>query len=56
MEDTLIRHANLLFARSTSESDLENQILSTENYDKEYRFLKENTTKNQQDQVKHISS
>ena len=56
MADALIRHVNLLFASKSYEFDLKNKILSTENYDKEYRFLKENTTKNQQDQVKHISS
>ena len=32
---TLSRHENLLFASSNNESDMENQILSAENYDKE---------------------
>ena len=36
----LSRHANLLFASSSYESDLENQILSAENYDREYDILK----------------
>ena len=31
---------------------MENQILSAENYDKEYHILKEKTTKNEQNQVK----
>ena len=47
MADALSHHANLLFASSSYESNLENQILSTENYDREYRILKEKTTKNQ---------
>ena len=51
MEDTLIRHANLLFASSSYASDLENQILSTENYDREYQILKEKTAKNEQNQL-----
>ena len=38
--DTLIRHANYLFASNNYEYDLENQILSTENYDKEYQNFK----------------
>ena len=50
--DALSRHTNLLFASSTYESDLENQILSAENSDREYHILKENTAKNEQNQVK----
>ena len=38
--DALSRRADLLFASSSYESDLENQILSIENYDKEYQFFK----------------
>ena len=33
--DALIYHTNLLFARNNYESNLENQILSVENFDKE---------------------
>ena len=33
---SLICHANLLFASTNYESDLENQILSAENSDREY--------------------
>ena len=50
--DALICHANLLFASSSYESNLENQILSVGNSDKEYHLLKQNTTKNEKDQVK----
>ena len=32
--DSLIHHANLLFASSSYESDLENKILNAENFDK----------------------
>ena len=52
MVDALSRHANLLFASSSYESDLENQILSAENYDREYDIFKKNTAKNEQNQVK----
>ena len=45
-------HANLLFASNNHEYDLENQILSAENSDKEYQILKEKTAKNEQNQVK----
>ena len=45
--DTLSCHANLLFASSNYEFDLENQILSTENSNREYHFLKEKTDKNE---------
>ena len=48
----LSHHANLLFPRSSYECDLENHILSVENYDRECRILKENTAKNEQNQVK----
>ena len=34
--DGLSQHANLLFTSNNYESDLENQILSTGIYDKEY--------------------
>ena len=44
--DALNHHTNLLFASSSYESDLENQILSIGNYDKEYQLLKEKTAKN----------
>ena len=46
MDNSLSRHVNLLFARSNYEFDLENQILSAENYDREYHILKEMTAKN----------
>ena len=46
------RHANLLSTSSNYESTLENQILSGENFDKEYQILKEKTAKNEQNQVK----
>ena len=36
--NALSHHTNLLFASSSYESDLENQILSTENYDKKTKF------------------
>ena len=52
MADTLSWHTNLLFASSSYESDLENQILSAGNSDKEYHLLKEKTAKNEQNQVK----
>ena len=48
MADALSHHMNLLFARSNYESDLENQILSARNSDKEYQLLKEKTPKNKQ--------
>ena len=54
--DTLIHHANLLFASSSYESNLENHILSAENYDREHHILKEKTTKNEQNQVKKYFS
>ena len=44
--NTLNRHTNLLFASSSYESDLENQILNAENYDKAYQNLKEKTAEN----------
>ena len=50
--DALSRHSNLLFANNSCEYDLENQILSVENSDREYHILKENTAKNEQNQVK----
>ena len=50
--DALSHHVNLLFASSSYESDLENHILSAESSNKEYQFLKEKTTKNDQNQVK----
>ena len=49
--DALSCHANLLFPSNNYESNLENQILGAENYDKEYQFLKEKTAKNKQNQV-----
>ena len=52
MADALSRHANLLFASNNYESDLENQILSAENSDREYQILRERTAKNEQNQVK----
>ena len=52
MVDALSHHANLLFASNNYESDLENQILSTKNFDREYHILKEKTAKNEQNQVK----
>ena len=52
MVGDLIRHANLLFASSSYESHLKNQILNVENSDMEYQNLKEKTTKNEQNQVK----
>ena len=52
--NALSRHANLLFASNNYESDLENQILSIENYDREYHILKEKTTKNEQNQLKTL--
>ena len=48
----LSRHANLLFASNSYESDLENHILSTGISNKEYQLLKEKTAKNKQNQVK----
>ena len=56
MADALSRHINLLFASSSYEYDLENQILSAENLDRENRILKEKTATNEQNQVKNISS
>ena len=50
--DALSRHANLLFVNNNYESDLENQILSAENIDREYQILKEKTAKNEQEKVK----
>ena len=50
--DALIHHANLLFASSSYESDLENKILKEENFDKEYQNLKEKTTENERNQIK----
>ena len=50
--DALSCHANLLFASNNYEYDMENQILSAENFDKEYQILKEKTAKNEQNQVK----
>ena len=47
MADALSHHANLLFASSSYESDLEKQILSTENFDREYHILKEKIAKNE---------
>ena len=47
MVDALICHVNLLFERNNYASNLENQILSVENYDREYQFLKEKTAKNE---------
>ena len=43
---------NLLFASSNYEPDLENQIPSAENYDREYQISKEKTAKNEQNQLK----
>ena len=43
--DALSHHMNLLFARSNYESDLENQILSARNSDKEYQLLKRSLLK-----------
>ena len=43
---------NLLFTSSSYESDLENQILNAENFDKEYQNLKEKTTENERNQIK----
>ena len=54
VEDALSRHVNLLFASSIYEFDMENQILSAENSDREYHILKEKTAKNEQNQVKQI--
>ena len=50
--DTLSHHANLLFERSNYYSDLENQILNAENFDKEYQSLKEKTAENEMNQIK----
>ena len=36
--DALSRHTNLLFASNSYEYDLQNQIISIENYDKEYQI------------------
>ena len=44
-------HANLLFASSSYKSDLENQILKVENFDKKYQNLKENTTENERNRI-----
>ena len=52
MANALSRNETLLFGISTYESDLENRILSGENYDREYHILKEKTVKNEQNQVK----
>ena len=52
MADALSCHGHVLFARNNYEFDLENQILSAENFDREYRILKERTAKNEQNQVK----
>ena len=41
VEYALSCHANLLFASNSYKSGLENQILSAENYDREYHILKE---------------
>ena len=41
MADNLNRNANLLFATSSYESDLENQILSARNYDKNIFIIKQ---------------
>ena len=41
-----LSHASLLFASNNHESDVENQILSVENSDREYQILKEKTAKN----------
>ena len=43
--DTLSHHANLMFASNNYEYDLENQILSVENSNKEYHILKERLLK-----------
>ena len=45
-------HANLLYASSNYESDLENKILNVGNFDKEYQNLKEKTTENERNQIK----
>ena len=50
--DGLSRHSNLLFANNNYEYDLENRILSVENFDREYHILKEKSAKNEQNQVK----
>ena len=50
--DAFSWHVNLLRASNNYESDLENRILSDGNYDKEYHLLKEQTAKNEQNQVK----
>ena len=50
--DALSRNTNLLFASSSYESYLKNQIPSAENSDREYQILKEKTAKNEQNQVK----
>ena len=47
-------HSNLLFSSNNYESNLENQILSAKNSDREYQILKEKTAKNEQNQVKTI--
>ena len=51
--DALSCHANLLFPNNNYESELENQILSATNSDREYQILKEKTAKNEQNQVKN---
>ena len=45
MADALSHHVNLLFASSSYESDLKNQILSAENSYEEYQSLKEKAAK-----------
>ena len=50
--DTLIHHVNLQFASSSYEYDPENPILNAKFFDREYQILKENTAKNEQNQVK----
>ena len=50
--DALSHHTIFLFPSSNYESDLENQMLTTRNSDKEYQLLKEKTAKNEKNQVK----
>ena len=55
--DALSRHTNLLFTIICYESNLENYILSTENFDKEYQILKEKAIEIEDNKIiKHISA
>ena len=51
--DALSHHTNLLYASSNYELDLENKNFNAENFDKEYRNLKEKTKENERNQIKN---